>query len=90
MRARRTTGASMTGIASLILMYILATVMVLVLARRLLVDVAFLGAAPNALLAVLVILFPLGLLVLVIVNIVRLVQDRLSQRPGSGLRLRFL
>ncbi|AFG38692.1 sensor histidine kinase [Spirochaeta africana] len=90
MRARRTTGASMTGIASLILMYVAATAMVVALARRILIDVTFLGSAPSALLVIIVVLFPIGLLILVIVNMVRLVQDRIQQRPGSGLRLRFL
>lgn len=90
MKSRHITGASMTGIASLILMYILATAIVVALARRVLTDVTFLGTIPSAFLLVLVVLFPVGLLVLVVLNLVRLVNDRLHHRPGSGLRLRFL
>ncbi|GAB6089184.1 ATP-binding protein [Spirochaeta dissipatitropha] len=90
MRSRRASGASLTGIASLVLMYVFAAAVVLLLARRVLTDVTFLGTAPSIFLIILVIVFPVGLLILVIIHLVRLLQDRLNRRPGSGLRLRFL
>ncbi len=90
MTRRRVSGASLTGISSLILMYVVAIAVVLVIARRLLSDVSFLGSISGVLLVIFVIVFPLALLILVIINSVHLVKDSVQKKPGSGLRMRFL
>lgn len=90
MRTRREPGASVTGLLSLVALYLVLIILVLVFAGQLLTDLSFAQSTASIVALVLAVLFPLLLLGLVIFNVVRLVGDRTARRPGAFLKSRLL
>ena len=89
MRVFRDAAASRTSIASLGSIYALVVVLTILLINRILVDPLNLDVRLAWIFAVFSILFPLLLLALVGINLVRLFRDRRRRRPGSGFKVRL-
>ncbi|MFW5684545.1 MAG: HAMP domain-containing protein, partial [Spirochaetota bacterium] len=87
---RREPGASLTGLVSLILLYLVLIVLVLVFAGQVLTDLSFTGNTVTVAVLVLAILFPVLLGALIVFNLVRLFSDRRHGRPGAHLKSRLL
>ena len=90
MTTRREPGASLTGLLSLIVLYLVLIVLVLVFAGQVLNDLAFTGSATTVFVLALAALFPVLLLALLVFNLVRLLRDRALGRPGAHLKSRLL
>lgn len=90
MTPRREPGASLTGLLSLIVLYLVLIVLVLVFASQVLNDLSFTASSATIAVLVLAILFPALLLALILFNLVRLFRDRRHGRPGARLKSRLL
>ena len=90
MNTRRETGASLTGLLSLVLLYILLTVLVLVFATQVLTDLSFAESNATMIVIVLALVFPGLLLTILIIRLLRLLRDRRRGRPGARLKSRLL
>ena len=90
MNTRREAGASLTGLLSLIVLYLVLIVLVLVFAGQVLNDLSFTANPTTVFVLVLATLFPLLLLALLVFNLVRLLRDRAHGRPGAHLKSRLL
>ncbi|MFW5684785.1 MAG: ATP-binding protein [Spirochaetota bacterium] len=87
---RRAPGASLTGLLSLVLLYLVLIVLVVVFAGQVLSDLSFTRNPATLVVLGLAVLFPLLLLALIIFNLVRLFRDRAQGRPGAHLKSRLL
>lgn len=90
MTPRRMPGTSVTGLLSLIVLYLVLIVLVLVFAQQVLTDLSFTGSSATVVVLVLATMFPLFLGALIVYNVVRLVHDRAVRRPGARLKSRLL
>ncbi|MFW5718454.1 MAG: ATP-binding protein [Spirochaetota bacterium] len=90
MNTRREAGASLTGLLSLIVLYLVLIVLVLVFAGQVLNDLSFTANPTTVFVLLLATLFPLLLLALLAFNLVRLLRDRAHGRPGAHLKSRLL
>lgn len=90
MNARRVSGASLSGLLSLVVLYIVLIVLVLAFASQVLRDLSIAPGGSSIVPIVLALLFPLLLLGLLVANLVRLISERRSGRPGSRFRARLL
>jgi nitrogen fixation/metabolism regulation signal transduction histidine kinase len=89
MKGRRT-ASSLATLVSLILLYILLIVLVLVFASQVLGDLSFSRSSAGIALVVLAVVFPLILLAFIGANVLRLIHERTSGRPGSRFKARLL
>ncbi len=87
---RRAPGASVTGLLSLILLYLLLIILVLVFAGQVLTDLSFGSTSASAVILVIAVLFPVLLIGLIVYNVVGLFRDRATARPGARLKSRLL
>lgn len=90
MTTRREPGASVTGLVSLIILYLVLIVLVVVFAGQVLADLSFTQSPTTVFILVLAAVFPLLLLALLVYNLVRLIRDRTVGRPGAQLKSRLL
>jgi nitrogen fixation/metabolism regulation signal transduction histidine kinase len=90
LNTRRESGASLTGLLSLVLLYVLLTVLVLVFATQVLTDLSFAESNAIMLVIVLALVFPGLLLAILIIRLLRLLRDRRRGRPGARLKSRLL
>jgi two-component system, NtrC family, nitrogen regulation sensor histidine kinase NtrY len=87
---KRLPGASVTGLLSLILLYLLLIILVLVFAGQVLTDLSFGGTTATTVILIIAVLFPVLLLGLIVYNLVGLFRDRALARPGARLKSRLL
>jgi two-component system, NtrC family, nitrogen regulation sensor histidine kinase NtrY len=90
MVTRREPGASLTGMLSLILLYVVLIVLVLVFATQVLTDLSFAESNAIMLVIVLALVFPGLLLAILLIRLLRLLRDRRRGRPGARLKSRLL
>ena len=90
MNPRREAGASLTGLLSLIVLYLVLIILVLVFAGQVLNDLSFTQSSATLVILALATLFPVLLLAIIIFNLVRLFRDRAVGRPGAQLKSRLL
>jgi nitrogen fixation/metabolism regulation signal transduction histidine kinase len=90
MRTRREPGASLTGLVSLIILYVVLSVLVVVFAGQVLTDLSFSQSTASTVALVIAVLFPALLVALIVFNVVRLLGDRAARRPGAFLKSRLL
>ncbi|MFW6312952.1 MAG: ATP-binding protein [Spirochaetota bacterium] len=90
MNPRREAGASLTGLLSLIVLYLVLIVLVLVFAWQVLNDLSFTQSSVTLVILALATLFPVLLVAIIIFNLVRLFRDRAVGRPGARLKSRLL
>ncbi|MFP4375626.1 MAG: ATP-binding protein [Spirochaetales bacterium] len=90
MTPRRERGASLTGLLSLSLLYLILIVLVLAFASQLLNDLSFAQSNATRLILAMALLFPALLLGILVIRIVRLIRDRSQGRPGARLKGRLL
>lgn len=89
MRVLRSASASRTTLASLGALYLLVVALTVVLINRVLAEPFEFGSGFSIVLVGLGIMFPVGLLVVLALNLVRLLRDRHERRPGSGFKTRL-
>jgi len=87
---RREAGASLTGLLSLIVLYLVLIVLVLVFAGQVLTDLSFTRSGATVGVLALATLFPVLLFALILFNLVRLFRDRAVGRPGARLKSRLI
>jgi len=90
MKIRPGSNASLGGLVSLIVLYVLLIALVLVFANQILSDVSLAESPASTLVIIVAIAFPVFLLVTVVLNIVRLFRQRQRGRPGVAFKLRLL
>ena len=90
MNPRREAGASLTGLFSLILLYLVLIILVLIFARQVLTDLSFTGSSATIVVLAIATLFPVLLFSLIVLNLIRLFRDRSVARPGARLKSRLL
>lgn len=84
------TNATFTGLLSLILLYIVLITLVLIFAGQVLGDLSFTRSSSGVAVIVVAVTFPLLLLGLTVVNLVRLIRQRAVGRPGARFKSRLL
>lgn len=89
MRLLRPATTSRTSLISLVLLYVVLLVLVLAFARTIISDFTLAGSSSQVAVLALAIGFPLFLLFMIGLNVVRLLKDRARGRPGVGLKLRL-
>jgi nitrogen fixation/metabolism regulation signal transduction histidine kinase len=87
---RSGTSATLTGLLSLILLYVVLITLVLVFAGQVLGDLSFTRTTTGVAVIVVAVVFPLVLLGLTIVNLVRLMRQRAVGRPGARFKSRLI
>lgn len=89
MRLLRPATTSRTSLISLVLLYVVLLVLVLAFARTIISDFTLARSSSQVAVLALAIGFPLFLLFMIGLNVVRLLKDRSRGRPGVGLKLRL-
>ncbi len=90
MRELRSRTTSPVGLISIVLIYILLIVLILLFSNQLLKDIAEGGSFPSRIIIPLGVAVPGFLIAAVIFNIVRLVRERRSNRPGIRFKIRLV
>lgn len=90
MSTRREVGASLVGLLSVILLYLVLTALVLVFAVQVLDDLSFTQSTGAVVVVLLAMVFPGFLVGIIVIRVVRLVRDRAQGRPGARLKGRLL
>ncbi|UCF99853.1 MAG: HAMP domain-containing protein [Spirochaetaceae bacterium] len=78
------------GLLVLVLIFILLIALIVVFSQQILINLAGVDVQANILAYVVAIAFPLILLGLIVFQIVRLIRERTSHKPGSRLKTRLL
>ncbi|MFP4534615.1 MAG: sensor histidine kinase [Spirochaetaceae bacterium] len=89
MRLLRPATTSRTTLISLVLLYVVLLVLVLAFAQTVISDFTLAQSSSQVAVLALAIGFPLFLLFMIGLNVVRLLKDRAKGRPGVGLKLRL-
>lgn len=89
MRLLRPATTSRTSLISLVLLYVVLLVLVLAFARTIIADFTLAQSSSQVAVLALAVGFPLFLLFMIGLNVVRLLKDRSRGRPGVGLKLRL-
>jgi two-component system nitrogen regulation sensor histidine kinase NtrY len=83
-------GSTATGLLVLILIFLVLIALIIVFSQQILASLANPSLPANAVVYLVVILFPLVLLGVIVYQLVRLTRQRASRRPGSRLKSRLL
>lgn len=86
---RRQSETSLTGLISLVLLYVILIALVLVFSNQVLSDLSFSRDASGLIILILAVVFPALLMVVIVVNLIRLVGDRARGRPGARFKTRL-
>ncbi|MFW6215165.1 MAG: sensor histidine kinase [Alkalispirochaetaceae bacterium] len=89
LRLLRPTTTSRTSLISLVLLYLVLLVLVLAFARTIIADFTLARGASQIAVLALAVGFPMFLLFMIGINVLRLIRDRRRRRPGVGLKLRL-
>ena len=90
MSIRANAGTSLTTLITLILLYVVLITLVLVFAGQVLSDLSFTRSSAGIAVVILALVFPALLLSFIIINLVRLIRQRSSGRPGARFKTRLL
>jgi len=90
MSVRASASTSLATLISLILLYVLLIILVLVFAGQVLSDLSFTRSSAGIVVVIIAIIFPLLLLSLIVINLVRLIRQRAVGRPGARFKSRLL
>ncbi|MEE8592120.1 MAG: hypothetical protein V3T35_12455, partial [Spirochaetia bacterium] len=78
------------GLLVLILIFILLIALIVVFSQQILVNLAGVDEQANIVVYVVAIAFPLILLGLIVFQIIRLIRERTTSKPGSRLKTRLI
>ncbi len=81
---------SVSGLISVVSLYVVLIILVLVFSSRVLQDLTFSHPLSVVFIVLLAIVFPLFLLVTIILNVYRLARDRARHKPGATFKTKLL
>ncbi|MFO8065836.1 MAG: ATP-binding protein [Spirochaetota bacterium] len=90
MRRGARASASRSTLIGVAVLYVLLMALVLLFSRQVLLDVSFAASTPRSLLFILAALVPLFLFAMIVANVLRLLRERASGRPGTSYKLRLI
>jgi two-component system, NtrC family, nitrogen regulation sensor histidine kinase NtrY len=90
MRRERETGGTVSSLIAFSLLYILLTVLVLLFARQILIDISAGAPLGNIYIIPLGIVLPVFLIGSIVIQLIRLVQDRRNNRPGARFKIKLI
>ena len=81
---------TLSGLISLVLLYILLIILVLIFANQIITDLSFKTSLSNFFVLAIAITLPLFLLVTITVNVIRLIREKTRKKPGAQFKIRLL
>jgi len=90
MKLSRSPGSSVTGLVSLVLIYILLIVLILFFSNEVLQDISKESTLSNFVVLPLAVILPVFIVGTLVVNILRLVRERRTGQPGVRLKIRMI